>query len=129
MCRTGYTGERGYELVVPNEAAVGVFDALLAAGAAYDIVPAGLGARDTLRTEMGYPLHGQDISPDITPVQARSGWAVGWKKEHFWGDEALRAEKEAWADPDPARPACGRPWHPAAAHDRPRTSPVPHSAR
>lgn len=94
VCRTGYTGERGYELVVPNEGAVAVFDALLEAGAPYGIVPAGLGARDTLRTEMGYPLHGQDISPDITPVQARSGWAVGWKKEHFWGDEALRAEKE-----------------------------------
>jgi aminomethyltransferase len=95
VCRTGYTGERGYELVVPNDAAVAVFDALLAAGEQYGIVPAGLGARDTLRTEMGYPLHGQDISPEITPVQARSGWAVGWKKEHFWGDAALRAEKEA----------------------------------
>ncbi|WP_112240128.1 glycine cleavage system aminomethyltransferase GcvT [Kribbella monticola] len=95
VCRTGYTGERGYELVVPNEAAVAVFDALLAAGEQYGIVPAGLGARDTLRTEMGYPLHGQDISPDITPVQARSGWAVGWKKEHFWGEQALRAEKES----------------------------------
>jgi len=94
VCRTGYTGERGYELVVPNQAAVAVFDALLEAGAQYGIVPAGLGARDTLRTEMGYPLHGQDITPDITPVQARSGWAVGWKKDHFWGDEALRAEKE-----------------------------------
>ncbi|ADB31759.1 glycine cleavage system T protein [Kribbella flavida DSM 17836] len=95
VCRTGYTGERGYELVIPNDAAVAVFDALLAAGEAYGIVPAGLGARDTLRTEMGYPLHGQDISPQITPVQARSGWAVGWKKQRFWGDQALRAEKEA----------------------------------
>ncbi len=95
VCRTGYTGERGYELVVPNDAAVAVFDALLAAGEQYGIVPAGLGARDTLRTEMGYPLHGQDISPSITPVQARLGWAVGWKKESFWGHEALRAEKEA----------------------------------
>ncbi|MGZ0146900.1 glycine cleavage system aminomethyltransferase GcvT [Kribbella sp. WER1] len=94
VCRTGYTGERGYELVVPNAAAVAVFDALLKAGEQYGIVPAGLGARDTLRTEMGYPLHGQDISPEITPVQARSGWAVGWKKPHFWGDTALRAEKE-----------------------------------
>jgi aminomethyltransferase len=74
---------------------VAVFDALLKAGEQYNLVPAGLGARDTLRTEMGYPLHGQDISPEITPVQARSGWAVGWKKEHFWGDQALRAEKEA----------------------------------
>ncbi len=95
VCRTGYTGERGYELVVPNDAAVGVFDALLAAGETYGIVPAGLGARDTLRTEMGYPLHGQDISPEITPVQARLGWAVGWKKDAFWGHQALRAEKEA----------------------------------
>lgn len=95
VCRTGYTGERGYELVVPNEAAVAVFDALLAAGEKYQIAPAGLGARDTLRTEMGYPLHGQDISPDITPVQARLGWAIGWKKDGFWGHQALRAEKEA----------------------------------
>jgi aminomethyltransferase len=95
VCRTGYTGERGYELVVPNEAAVAVFDALLTAGEQYGVAPAGLGARDTLRTEMGYPLHGQDISPDITPVQARLGWAVGWKKDEFWGHQALRAEKEA----------------------------------
>ena len=54
-----------------------------------------MGARDTLRTEMGYPLHGQDISLDITPVQARLGWAVGWSKPEFWGKSALVAEKEA----------------------------------
>jgi aminomethyltransferase len=95
VCRTGYTGERGYELVIPNAAAVSVWDALMAAGEGHGIVPAGLGARDTLRTEMGYPLHGQDISSSITPVQARLGWAIGWKKESFWGDAALRAEKEA----------------------------------
>ena len=81
VCRTGYTGERGYELVVPANAAVAVWDAVLAAGEPYGLQPAGLGARDTLRTEMGYPLHGQDISPTITPVQARLGWAVGWKKD------------------------------------------------
>jgi len=56
-------------------------------------MPAGLGARDTLRTEMGYPLHGQDLSLEISPVQARSGWAVGWKKDAFWGREALLAER------------------------------------
>jgi aminomethyltransferase len=95
VCRTGYTGERGYELVVPIDAAVAVWDAVLAAGEPYGLQPAGLGARDTLRTEMGYPLHGQDISPTITPVQARLGWAVGWKKETFCGAEALRAEKQA----------------------------------
>ncbi|HEX6757772.1 MAG TPA: glycine cleavage system aminomethyltransferase GcvT [Propionibacteriaceae bacterium] len=95
VCRTGYTGERGYELVVPVSVAVAVWDAVLAAGEPYGLQPAGLGARDTLRTEMGYPLHGQDLSPAITPVQARLGWAVGWKKESFFGADALRAEKEA----------------------------------
>jgi aminomethyltransferase len=95
VCRTGYTGERGYELVVPNEVAVALWDELMAAGQRHDIVPCGLGARDTLRTEMGYPLHGQDISLDVTPVQARLGWAVGWKKDRFWGRDALLAEKEA----------------------------------
>jgi aminomethyltransferase len=95
VCRTGYTGERGYELVVPVQDALAVWDAVLAAGEPYGLQPAGLGARDTLRTEMGYPLHGQDISPTITPVQARLGWAVGWNKESFFGSEALRAEKQA----------------------------------
>jgi aminomethyltransferase len=95
VCRTGYTGERGYELVVPARDALSVWDAVVAAGEPYGLQPAGLGARDTLRTEMGYPLHGQDISPTITPVQARLGWAVGWKKEAFFGSEALRAEKQA----------------------------------
>ncbi|VXB40154.1 glycine cleavage system aminomethyltransferase GcvT [Nocardioides sp. AX2bis] len=95
VCRTGYTGERGYELVAPNEVAGDLWDALLAAGEAYGITPCGLGARDTLRTEMGYPLHGQDVSMDITPVQARLGWAVGWKKEAFWGRDVLLAEREA----------------------------------
>jgi aminomethyltransferase len=94
VCRTGYTGERGYELVVPAEVAVRVWQMIANAGAPYGLQPAGLGARDTLRTEMGYPLHGQDLSPEITPVQARLGWAVGWKKEAFFGDAALRAEKE-----------------------------------
>jgi aminomethyltransferase len=64
-------------------------------GKPYGIVPCGLGARDTLRTEMGYPLHGHELSHDITPVQARAGWAVGWKKPAFWGREALLAEREA----------------------------------
>ena len=94
VCRTGYTGERGYELVCENAAAPALWDALLAAGAPHGLLPCGLGARDTLRTEMGYPLHGQDISLDVTPNQARLGWAVGWKKESFWGKAALVAEKE-----------------------------------
>jgi aminomethyltransferase len=95
VCRTGYTGEHGYELVVPWDGAGALWDALLAAGAAHGIRPAGLAARDTLRTEMGYPLHGQDLSPEITPVQAGIGWAVGWQKPAFWGREALLAERAA----------------------------------
>ena len=94
-CRTGYTGERGYELVVPNAAAPALWDDLLQAGEEHGIQPCGLGARDTLRTEMGYPLHGQDISLRVTPNQARLGWAVGWKKSAFWGRDVLVAEKEA----------------------------------
>jgi aminomethyltransferase len=89
VCRTGYTGEHGYELVVPWGGAGAVWDALAAAG----VRPCGLGARDTLRTEMGYALHGQELSPEITPVQARVGWAVGWSKPEFWGRAALTAEK------------------------------------
>jgi len=61
----------------------------------YEGLPCGLGARDTLRTEMGYALHGNELSPTITPVQARVGWAVGWKKDAFWGKDALVAEKAA----------------------------------
>jgi aminomethyltransferase len=95
VCRTGYTGEHGYELVVPAEGSGQVWDALLAAGQPYGLRACGLGARDTLRTEMGYALHGQDLSLDITPVQARIGWAVGWSKPEFWGREPLLAEKAA----------------------------------
>ncbi len=95
VCRTGYTGEHGYELLVPAEGAGRLWDALLAAGEPEQIRPCGLGARDTLRTEMGYPLHGHELSLDITPNQARSGWAVGWGKDAFWGREALTAEKAA----------------------------------
>ncbi|GAB3150225.1 glycine cleavage system aminomethyltransferase GcvT [Micromonospora sonneratiae] len=95
VCRTGYTGEHGYELVVPAGSATAVWDALFTAGEPYGIRACGLGARDTLRTEMGYPLHGQDLSLEISPVQARSGWAVGWDKPRFWGRDALLAEKTA----------------------------------
>ena len=97
VCRTGYTGERGYELVPRWDDTPALWDAVLEAGAPFGIRPAGLGARDTLRTEMGYPLHGQDLSLDITPVQARCGWAVGWQKPQFWGRDVLLAEKEAGA--------------------------------
>ena len=78
--------------VAPNAVAVELWDALL--GARDDVLPCGLGARDTLRLEMGYPLHGQDLTLEVTPNQARLGWAVGWDKPDFWGRRALVAEKE-----------------------------------
>ncbi|MDT7775313.1 MAG: aminomethyltransferase [Pseudonocardiales bacterium] len=93
VCRTGYTGEHGYELVLDADAAPPLWDRLLVAAQARGGRACGLGARDTLRTELGYPLHGQDLSPEITPVQARCGWAVGWDKPEFWGRDALLAER------------------------------------
>ena len=93
VCRTGYTGERGYELIVRNDHAAEVWDALVAAGVEHGLRACGLGARDTLRTEMGYPLHGQDITPQTTPMEGGVGWAVGWKKDAFWGKEVLTAAK------------------------------------
>ncbi len=95
VCRTGYTGEHGYELIPAWSDTAAVWDALLAAAGLLDGRPAGLGARDTLRTEAGYPLHGQDLSLGISPLQARAGWALGWKKDEFWGRDALTAEKQA----------------------------------
>jgi aminomethyltransferase len=91
VCRSGYTGERGYEVLPRWGDAAPLWEALLAAGG----TPCGLGARDTLRTEMGYPLHGQDISLDVSPVTAGLGWAVGWDKPEFWGRDVLAAERAA----------------------------------
>jgi aminomethyltransferase len=95
VCRTGYTGEHGYELVLPAGPAPALWDGLIAAAGREGGRPCGLGARDTLRTEQGYPLHGHELGPDITPVQARCGWAVGWDKPEFWGRDALLAERAA----------------------------------
>jgi aminomethyltransferase len=93
VCRTGYTGERGYELVPAWDDAPAVWAALTHEAGLRGGRPAGLGARDTLRTEMGYALHGQDLGPDVSPVQARVGWAVGWKKPSFFGRGTLLAER------------------------------------
>lgn len=92
--RTGYTGERGYELLPPWEYAPALWAALLAAAGPLGGRACGLGARDTLRTEMGYLLHGQDLGPDITPLQGGISWAIGWDKPAFWGKEALLAERD-----------------------------------
>jgi aminomethyltransferase len=97
VCRTGYTGEHGYELMPPAAEAAVLWDALIEAAAPLGGLPCGLGARDTLRTEMGYPLHGQDLTIAVTPVQARLGWAVGWDKPEFWGRDVLIREREVGA--------------------------------
>jgi aminomethyltransferase len=93
LCRTGYTGEFGFELLPRWSDAEKVWDALVSAIKPLDGLVCGLGSRDTLRTEMGYPLHGHELSLEITPVQASASWAVGWKKEKFAGDSVLRGER------------------------------------
>ncbi len=95
ICRTGYTGEQGYEIVLPSSAAKAALQRLADRAEQLGGRLAGLGARDTLRTEMGYPLHGHELSLEITPVEARCGWAVGWRKPAFWGREALQRQREA----------------------------------
>ncbi|WP_420450265.1 glycine cleavage system aminomethyltransferase GcvT [Ilumatobacter sp.] len=86
---TGYTGEPGIEIAVPIDAAGDLWDALVGGGA----TPAGLGARDTLRLEAGLPLHGQELGPGITSLQAGLGWVVAWDKPDFTGREAALAER------------------------------------
>ena len=95
VCRTGYTGERGYEIVPAWDVTGSVWDALVAEVEKQGGMPCGLGSRDTLRTEMGYPLHGNDLSLEITPVMAGAAWAVGWDKGSFWGKEALAEQRAA----------------------------------
>ncbi|MEP7160839.1 MAG: glycine cleavage system aminomethyltransferase GcvT [Dermatophilaceae bacterium] len=99
VCRSGYTGELGFELIVGAGAAVRLWDALAAVTARYEGLVCGLGARDTLRTEMGYPLWGHELSLDVTPVMARLGWAVGWDKGTFWGKEPLARQRAEQAGP------------------------------
>ena len=88
---TGYTGEDGVECAVPADVATEFWEAVLSQG----IAPAGLGARDTLRLEAGLPLHGHELGPGITPLQAGLGWVVGWDKPAFTGRAALEEERAA----------------------------------
>jgi len=87
---TGYTGEAGVEIAVPAQSATDLWNAITAAG----VTPAGLGARDTLRLEVALPLHGHELGPGITPLQAGLGWVVAWGKDDFRGRAALAAERE-----------------------------------
>jgi aminomethyltransferase len=90
IARTGYTGEKGVEICLPNELAQPLWEALMEAGKADGIQPIGLGARDTLRLEMGYSLYGHEIDQDTNPLEARLKWVVKLKKGHFIGKEACQ---------------------------------------
>lgn len=92
---TGYTGEIGAELIVPNAIAKALWSQLLLVGKKYGIAPCGLAARDTLRTEMGYSLYGHELGEDISPVTAGLNWAISWDKPDFVGKAALLFEKTA----------------------------------
>ena len=93
VLRTGYTGEQGFELLPRWQDTEALWDALMEAIEPFGGLPCGLGSRDTLRMEMGYPLHGNDLSMQITPNMGRAGWAVGWNKEQFWGKDVLTAQR------------------------------------
>jgi aminomethyltransferase len=94
VARTGYTGEDGFEVFVPADQAGMVWDALMKAGAPYDVMPIGLGARDTLRLEVRYPLYGHELGDELTPRQARLMWVTKLDKVGgFIGADAIRASK------------------------------------
>lgn len=95
LCRTGYTGEHGYEILPSWSDATEVWDELVSAIEPFAGLICGLGARDTLRTEMGYPLHGHELTLEITPVQASASWAIGWDKPSFSGSAALLKQRES----------------------------------
>ncbi len=93
ISRTGYTGEDGFELFVPPASAERVWDAVLQAGRGAGVIPAGLGARDTLRLEAGMRLYGNDMDETTTVLEADLGWIVGWKKPEFLGSDVLQAQR------------------------------------
>ena len=97
LCRTGYTGELGYELLPKVGDASKIWDAIVEAIEPVGGLVCGLGARDTLRTEMGYPLHGHELSLEITPVEASASWAIAWDKGDFQGSAVLRSQKSEGA--------------------------------
>ncbi len=97
VSRTGYTGERGYELYIPAADAVALWDELLEAGADLGVEPIGLAARDTLRFEMAYSLYGHELTEDVTPLEAGIGWAVRLKNREFTGRDVIAAQKKAGA--------------------------------
>lgn len=94
VCRTGYTGELGFEIIPSWQNAEKVWSQLMQAAEKFNGTACGLGARDILRTEMGYPLHGHEISLSISPIEASAGWAVAFDKADFTGKEVLKKQKQ-----------------------------------
>jgi aminomethyltransferase len=94
ISRTGYTGEDGYEIFVPPNVADRLWQAILDSGRSADVIPCGLGARDTLRLEAAMRLYGNDIDDTTTVLEAGLGWTIGWKKSDFIGRERLLQQKE-----------------------------------
>jgi len=94
ITRTGYTGELGYELYVPSDHALAIWNELLTVGKSVGLKPAGLGARDLLRLEMAYLLYGNDISEETTPIEAAAEWVVDLKKGDFIGRKILQQQKD-----------------------------------
>ncbi len=121
LARTGYTGEDGFELVAPAETIEALWKQLSEAGQTHGLKPAGLGARDTLRTEMCYPLYGHELDEKTTPIEAGLGWVVGLHKAEFIGRQTLATQKQEGvskrciafrmtgksAPPRPEYPICG----------------------
>jgi len=94
IARTGFTGERGYEVFLPSIIAPGIWESIMKKGEPFGLKPAGLGARDTLRLEMGYPLYGSDMDETTTPIEASLERAVDFEKGDFIGKEAILRKKE-----------------------------------
>ncbi|HTH24886.1 MAG TPA: glycine cleavage system aminomethyltransferase GcvT [Vicinamibacterales bacterium] len=124
VSRTGYTGEDGFEVMVPPAMAPAVWDALLQAGKPHGLIPAGLGARDTLRLEAAMRLYGNDIDEHSTVMEADLGWIVGWSKPEFLGRDVLHAQKAGGTKKtivgfEMTERAIARHGHPVFHNDRP----------
>lgn len=94
LCRTGYTGEDGFEIYVSPQAAESLAQTIIRKGISYGLQPCGLGCRDSLRLEAGYPLYGHELSDTITPLEAGLAWTVKFQKDDFIGKDALAEQQE-----------------------------------
>ena len=92
LSKTGYTGEKGFEIYIHKHTVGRMWDALMDAGNEFGLLPCGLGSRDTLRLEMGYLLYGNDIGEETTPIEASAEWTVNFQKGDFIGHRALQAQ-------------------------------------